>query len=192
MYNFSTSYDPEFPNIRARIKKQERILEENPELKELSLKGCFRVTEQKGHKNLKEHLAPSRFKWEGCPSVEPEQGSSDGGTWEVGCWKCGNLGTSVQGRKRTNNLVNCNVIKEAKTFGSNSIKEWYKIRQPINCSSKNVIYLVRCLKCGIKAVEKATHFGKRISTYITHIGKKRDTCCMNKHFYGTPGHSIED
>ena len=44
----------------------------------------------------------------------------------------------------------------------------------------------------MQAVGKATHFGKRISNYITHIGKKRDTCCMNKHFYGTPSHSIED
>ena len=34
-YYFSTSYDPEFPNIRACIKKHEKILEENPELKEL-------------------------------------------------------------------------------------------------------------------------------------------------------------
>ena len=31
-----------------------------------------------------------------------------------------------------------------------------------------------------------------ISNYITHIGKKRDTCCTTKHFYETPGHSIED
>ena len=101
----------------------------------------------------------------------------------VECWKCGECGTSVQGRKRANNLVNCNVMKEAKTFRSNSTKEWYKIRQHINCSSKNVIYLVTCLKCGIQAVGKATHFGKRISNYTTHIGKKRDTCCTNKHFY---------
>ena len=93
---------------------------------------------------------------------------------------------------RRQTVVNCNVIKEAKTFRSNSTKEWYKIRQHINCSSKNVIYLVACLKCGIQAVGKATHFGKRISNYITHIGKKRDTCCTNKHFYGTPSHSIED
>ena len=61
-YDFSTSYDPEFPNIRACIKKHEKILEEDPELKELFPKGCFRVTERRGHKNLKEHLAPSRFK----------------------------------------------------------------------------------------------------------------------------------
>ena len=90
----------------------------------------------------------------------------------MGCWKCGECGTSVQGRKRANNLVNCNVIKETKTFRSNSAKEWYKIRQHINCSSKNVIYLGTCLKCGIQAVGKATHFGKKTSNYITHIGKK--------------------
>ena len=192
VHYFSTSYDPEFPNTRECIKKHEKILEEDPEMKRLFPKGCFRVTERRGHKNLKEHLAPSRFKWEGCSREEPEQDSLDGGIGEAGCWKCGECGTSVQGRKRANNLVNCNVIKEAKTFRSNSTKEWYKIRQHINCSSKNVIYLVTCLKCGIQAVGKATHFGKRISNYITHIGKKRDTCCTNKHFYGTPGHSIED
>ena len=124
MYYFSTSYDPEFPNIRECIKKHEKILEEDPEMKELFPKGCFRVTERRGHKNLTEHLVPSRFKWEECPGVEPEQDSSDGGIGEAGCWKCGECGTSVQGRKRANNLVNCNVIKEAKTFRSNSTKEW--------------------------------------------------------------------
>ena len=72
------------------------------------------VTERRGHKNLKEHLAPSKFEWEGCPRVEPEQDSSDGGTGEVGCWMCGECGTSVQGRKRANNLVNCSVIKKLK------------------------------------------------------------------------------
>ena len=61
-YYFSTSYDPEFPNIRACIKKHEKILGEDPELKELFSKGCFRVTERRGHKNLKERLAPSSFK----------------------------------------------------------------------------------------------------------------------------------
>ena len=62
VYYFSTSYDPEFPNIRECIKKHEKILDEDPEMKELFPKGCFRVTERRGHKNLKEHLAPSRFK----------------------------------------------------------------------------------------------------------------------------------
>ena len=58
--------------------------------------------------------------------------------------------------------------------------------------SKKFTYLITCLKCCIQAVGKATHFEKRISNYITHIRKKRDTCCTNKHFYETPGHSIED
>ena len=43
----------------------------------------------------------------------------------------------------------------------------------------------------LEFVREATYFGKRISNYITHIGKKRDTCCTNKYFYGTPGHSVE-
>ena len=94
----------------------------------------------------------------GCPGGEPEQDSSDGGTGEVGCWKCEECGTSVQGRKRANNLVNCSVIKEAKMFRSNSTKEWYKIRQHINCFSKNVIYLVTCLKCGITSGRESYSF----------------------------------
>ena len=53
-------------------------------------------------------------------------------------------------------------------------------------------YKLFCLKCGIQAVGKATHFGKRISSYIRHIVKEGNTCCTNKHFYETPGHSIED
>ena len=107
------------------LKKHEKISEEDPELKELFPNCCFRVTEQRCHQNLKEHLAPSRFRWERCPRVEPKQDSSDGGssTGEVGCWKCGECSASVQGRERANNLVNCNVIKEVKMFRSNSTKE---------------------------------------------------------------------
>ena len=52
-YYFNMSYNLEFPNIRACIKKHEKILEEDPELKERFPDGCFRVTEQRGHKNLK-------------------------------------------------------------------------------------------------------------------------------------------
>ena len=100
--------------MRACIKKHEKILEEDPELKELFPKGCLRVTERRGHKNLKEHMAPSRFNWEGCPRVEPEQDSSVGGTGEVGCWKCGECSTSVQGRKRANNLVNSMLSRKLK------------------------------------------------------------------------------
>ena len=41
VYYFSTSYDPELPNIKECIKKHEKILAEDPEMKELFPKGCF-------------------------------------------------------------------------------------------------------------------------------------------------------
>ena len=52
-YYFSTSYDPEFPNIRACIKKHEKILEEDPELKELFLRAALGSQNEEAIKILK-------------------------------------------------------------------------------------------------------------------------------------------
>ena len=63
-------------------------------------------------------------------------------------------------------------MKEAKKFKSKVTGESYKIRQRIDCSSKDVIYLVECWKCGKQGVGSTDDFKLRVSNYISHILKK--------------------
>ena len=50
-----------FPNIGNAIKKFPKILKEDEDCREVFPEGCFRVAYKRGHKNLKEIIAPSSF-----------------------------------------------------------------------------------------------------------------------------------
>ena len=102
------------------------------------------------------------------------------------------LWEKTQGRKRVCGIYNCQVMEEGDSFASKFTWERYKIRQNINCESKNVIYLVECKKCGKQGVGSTEDFKPRISNYISHILMKRATCKSVRHFYVTPGHSVKD
>ena len=81
-------------------------------------------------------------------------------------------------------------MEEGDSFASKVAGEGYKIRQNINCESKNVIYVVECKKCGKQG--STEDFKPRIPNYISHILMKRATCKSVRHFYVTPGHSAND
>ena len=83
-------------------------------------------------------------------------------------------------------------MEEGDNFVSRVTGERYKIRQNINCESKNVIYLVECKKCGKQGVGSTEDFKPRISNYISHILMKRATCKSVRHFYVAPEHSVKD
>ena len=79
----------------------------------------------------------------------------------------------------------------ATSLKSKATKEKYKIRQNINCRSKNIIYLVECMKCGKQGVGSTGEIAPRISNYITHIESKHEMTCVAQHVW-EQGHSIED
>ena len=83
-------------------------------------------------------------------------------------------------------------MEEGDSFACKVTGERYKIRQKINCESKNVIYLEECKRCGKQGVRSTEDFKPRISNYISHILMKRATCKSVRHFYVTPGHSVKD
>ena len=68
--NIVADYDPEFPNVHMYLEKHQHILIEDPECRVLFPKGSLKVTERRGHKNLKELLAPSRFKGKGAEGLQ--------------------------------------------------------------------------------------------------------------------------
>ena len=112
---------------------------------------------------------------------------------EGSCKKCGKRGMSDR-------LIfflflplsNCMVLQEGKHFWSNVTGENFRIKQEINCRSKNIIYLVTCRACGKQGVGRTTAFQSRISNYISHICKHEPTCSTVKHFYETSDHSVQD
>ena len=84
------------------------------------------------------------------------------------------------------------VLREGAHFRSNVTGERFRIKQEINCRSKNIIYLVTCRACGKQGVGRTTAFQSRISNYMLHICKKGPTCSTVKHFYEAPDHSVQD
>ena len=156
------------PDIGQAIKKFVLLLVEDEECNKPFPKGSFRMADKRGHKNLKEILAPSTIS---TPEGELGRNSKTGQ-----CKKCQKCGTSGRGRKRSNGLNNCAVLEERNTFCSEVTKEKYKIRQEIYCCSRNVIYLVNCMKCPKQGVSKTETFQSRISNYISHIIQQKPTC----------------
>ena len=52
--NFGTDFDLIFSDINTILNKHKHILLEDEQCKTLFTKSCFRVTNSRGHKNLKE------------------------------------------------------------------------------------------------------------------------------------------
>ena len=89
--------------------------------------------------------------------------------------------------------VYCKLLSKTETnhFTSVSTGQSYKIRQSINCQSKNVIYVVKCVKCNLQGVGDSKKICKRIWNYFSHITLRIFQVCP--HFsscsslkYGTP------
>ena len=154
--------------------------------KQIFPKGTFRVAYKRGHKNLKELIAPSKISFR--DSKEGIQGKRQ----YIGkCQKCGEYGKSIRGRKRASGIYCCQVLEESDQFLSRTTGETYKIRQDISCKSENIIYLVNCKNCRMQGVGSCKGFAKRVSNYISCIERKSPGCKIEQHFL-QQGHSIQD
>ena len=136
--NFVMSWDPMFPAINKAPRKLQHIVEDDDQCKQLFPRGTFRVAFKRGHKNLKEFIAPARVNTGMSVGLNYDRDT------QGKCVKCGTCGTSNRGRKRKSGIYACQVVKEGSSFKSNQTGEVYKIRQDINCRSENITYLVTC------------------------------------------------
>ena len=74
-------------------------------------------------------------------------------------------GTGVEREKKIN-LNNCMVLQEGTHFRSNVTGERFRIKQEINCRSKNIIYVVKCRACGKQGqVEQQLFRVEYLTTY---------------------------
>ena len=136
--NFVMTFDPSLPDIAKAIRKFSNVLSDDEGCKNVFPEGSFRVVYRRGHKNLQELLSPSRINDIG------QQAKAKRVQQEGRCIKCGKYGSNPRGRKRDISLNNCNVLKEGTHFRSNNTRQTFRIRQVIDCRSKNIIYLVSC------------------------------------------------
>ena len=87
----------------------------------------------------------------------------------------------------------CGLLEETKgtVFRSTATGKTYKIRQKIDCETKNVVYLVSCRKHQFQGVGQSTDMKKRISNYWSHHRNKYNKCGITEHFL-EEGHNIDD
>ena len=140
LFPFVTTFNPNLPDVRNIIRKHLSILHSNPKLKELFPRGSV-IPAFRRSKNLKELLAPSRFKI-------AEEGQIN--HHNNGCFKCD--------RNRCDLCQNFFV--ESKSFPSFRTGKKYTIHSRLSCDSKNVIYLASVMFMSrILCDIKITRFG---------------------------------
>ena len=88
--------------------------------------------------------------------------------------------------------VYCGLLEETKgtVFVSAATKKTYKVRQKMNCETKNVVYLVSCRKHQFQGVGQTTDMKKRLSNYWSHHFAKYNKCGITEHFL-EEGHDID-
>lgn len=163
-------YNPILPDIQNIIRRHFHLLRSSPQMTEIfpakSVFPAYRRT-----KNLKEVLAPSKFR----PSSAANQTDNEGG-----CFKCD---------KNRCDLCK-NFLLQTSKFQSSATGRHYPIRQKLSCSSKNVIYLARCCKCNLQYVgSTSTEFKIRFRNHKSNMLNNRRTCELAVH-YNSSQHDI--
>ena len=172
LFPFVITFNPNLPNVGNIIRKHLFILQSNPKLKELFPRGSV-IPAFRQSKNLKELLAPSRFK-----TAEEGQTSHH----NHGCFKCDR-----------NKCDLCrNFFVESKSFPSFQTGKKYTIHSRLSCDSKNVIYLASCKKCRLQYVgSTTTDFRVRLRNHKSAMLTNKTTCEVAVHFNKTP-HTLGD
>ena len=166
-----TNYKPSFPDIYKTFRKYESLIRTDPELHEIFPDGSkhFQVVYKRGGKNIKE--------WIASPKINSGIARQGIGSWSV----C------------TKDCIDCQYFQNrGHRFRSTATKRSHKMRQNVNCNSRNVIYLVTCRQCYMQGVGETENFKKRTSNYRSCINNGRITCNIDRHFVEGEDHSIAD
>ena len=156
------------PNIYSIWRKTNHLLKNNEELKD-KFKN-FLIVYRKGGKNIKEWLANTDINTIDSSNIV-----------SYGCYDC------------ERSCIDGKYLKEKDEYFYSYVTERrYKVRQNVNCQSKNVIYLVTCKKCKKQGVGEIIGFKSRMTNYRSCIKNKKISCNIDKHFIEETNYSIED
>ena len=88
----------------------------------------------------------------------------------------------------------CKHISQGSTFTSNVTKRSYEVLSPntsMNCVSENIVYLIKCKKCGVEYVgETSQKLRNRLNNHRSSL--KRLTSLYLYHHFSSDCHSVDD
>jgi hypothetical protein len=160
------NYNPRLPDITKIIRAHSSIIS-NSELLQAIFPSKSIMPALRRMKNLKELLAPSRYKTNiDIPSTRNDNG----------CFKC---------NKRCDFCKN--FLNQSDNFRSCSTGHIYKIKQPITCTSANIIYLISCDKCKLQYVGSTSNqFKVRFRNHKSAMLTKKNNCEVAIHYNSSP------
>ncbi|EDO29229.1 predicted protein [Nematostella vectensis] len=140
-------FNPNLPDIGQIVRKNLSFLHSSTFMKEVFPEGSI-ISAFRRPKNLKDILAPSKFKQRAATEISNQENNS-------GCFKCG----------KKCDLCSSYFV-QSRHFISAATGKKYFIRQRVSCNSKNAIYLATCRKCNLQYVGSCTTEFKSFREYL--------------------------
>ena len=158
---FLAEFNQRGPNVSKIINNHKHLLETDHTLKQLFPKNYVIVANKRG-RNLRELLT----------RANPYNIKSDLLDQNFhGYKKCGKKCDSCN-----------NFVDETSFVISKATGRKYWIRRDSTCTTKNVIYLAYCTKCGKQGTGSTVFWKPRLSNYKSHIKQSVHSCKIVKHF----------
>ena len=165
---FVMHYDPRLPSIPAIVRKHWRTMTLDPRLKEIFPDPP--LVAYKRPKNVRDTLIRSK--------VPP--GMS------------GRPRRELKGMKKCNKCGVCSFVKEGSVVKANSTNYKIDINCSVDCSTKNVIYMLGCRKCPQQYIGETERMLKeRFLEHRSYVSTNNQTKSTGAHFT-SKGHSISD
>lgn len=165
---FVIHFDPRLPSISEIVRKHWRTMTKDPRLKEI-----FPVPPMvayKRPKNIRDTLIRSKV---------PKAAQTRSKRKTAGMRKCNKCGV-------------CSYIKEGKTVQATANSYKVDINSSVDCSSKNVIYMLGCNKCPQQYIgETERMLRDRFTEHKGYVNTNNISKTTGAHF-NSKGHSVSD
>ena len=165
---FVITYDPRLPSIAGIIKKHYRTMVKDPHLAEAF--PLPPLVAYRRPKNVRDKLIRSKV-----PPLPPARPKRE-----------------ISGMTKCNRCPICPYIKVGKSVKATATKTEVAINKPVNCQTKNAIYLIGCRKCAMQYIgETDRTLQTRFSEHRGYVTNRHLAKATGYHF-NLPGHSISD
>ena len=164
---FVIHYDPRLPSVNNIIKKHYRSMIEDPKMKEVFPDPP--LIAYRRQKNIRQYLIRAKVP----PDVRRPK-------------------RKLPGMKKCNSCVYCHYIMTGDHVKFTATKYIHQITTQITCNTRNLIYLITCLKCLMQYVgETDRRLKDRFLEHQGYVRNKHLNKATGEHF-NLPGHSLSD
>ena len=164
---FVINYDPRLPSIPSIVKKHWRSMTLDPRLKEIFPDPP--LVAYKRPQNIRDKLIRSKV---------PQTTKT--------------TKRKTMGMKKCNNCSVCPYIKEGKVVQATATKHKIDINSSVDCSAKNVIYLLGCSKCPQQYIGETERMLKeRFAEHKGYVISNNQTKATGVHF-NQRGHNVSN